>query len=627
MTTGWRTALVAAPLLLALATSALAAPSWKPLPPFGGRVLALAAAEGTPLLYAGTETAGPSRSTNGGATWLAAQVPETVRVVDLAIDPRNPRVAFAAAVTLSADSAGVLRSLDGGASWQPANHGLGDEAPLQVQDLAVDPSDPQKLYAATEDGLFQTRNRGDFWRQVGLDGSYIFGVAADPFRPGVLFVASNSGILASADGGATWTPSSQGIEGDPTFRAVVFHPTTPNTLFALGNGWPTYVSHDGGATWTKLGQPLVSLAFGPGGALFGAPYDTFGVLKSVDGGLHWSQTGPPDGVTQVLRVNGRLYAAGNLGVWVSTDNGAHWRPSSRGLSARILRDLTESRTGLYSTFGGEGVFVSRTGGTSWQQLRDPDHPKGIFNSFLAAGPDAVYALELDIHEFIVRSTDGGATWSELTAPGLGGSLAALAVDPQHPAVLYVGASEITGRDVPPCHLARSVDTGRTWTCLAQEASVSAIAVERTTSTPYLIAAGNMFALVGGTTLTYRSTGLPPNGTSDFALDQRRAGTLYAATREGIFKTVDGGTTWTKLSRGLPAGAEAFSVAVDPHRRNVVYAGFQGRVYRSLNGGHTWQPFGNGLPEEAPVEELLASATNARRLYAVTFGHGLFWQER
>jgi photosystem II stability/assembly factor-like uncharacterized protein len=130
-------------------------------------------------------------------------------------------------------------------------------------------------------------------------------------------------------------------------------------------------------------------------------------------------------------------------------------------------------------------------------------------------------------------------------------------------------------------------------------------------------------------LARRRTGLPANSTSAFAFafDQRRAGTLYAATTEGIFKTVDGGTTWTKASRGLPAGAEAFSVAVDPHRRNVVYAGFQGRVYRSVNGGRTWQPFGNGLPDEAPIVELLASATNARRLYAVAEGHGLFWQER
>lgn len=272
------------------------------------------------------------------------------------------------------------------------------------------------------------------------------------------------------------------------------------------------------------------------------------------------------------------------------------------------------------------MFASRTEGTSWQQLRDPDHPESLIDIFLAAGPDADYAREAAGRDIIVRSTDGGATWSELAAPGLGGYLSALAVDPRHPAILYAGSTENSGNDVPRCHLSRSLDAGRTWTCVAEEASVRAIAVERTTSTPYLIAAGNIFALVGGTTLESRSTGLPPNGVDELAFDRRRAGTLYAVTNEGIFKTIDGGKSWTRLSRGLPAG-KAYSVAVDPHRRDVVYVGFKGRVYRSLNAGRTWQPFGNGLPDDTPIEELLASATNARRLYAVVEGHGLYWQAR
>ena len=645
ITTGWRIALVTAPLLLALATDGLAAPSWKPLPPFGGRVLTLAAAEGAPLLYAGTEMAGPSRSSNGGATWLPAQVPERIRVVDLVIDRRNPRVVFAAAQTPTFDGAGVLRSLDGGASWQPVNHGLtglndlGVEAPLRVPDLAVDPFDALKLYAATEDGLYQTRDRGASWQQVGLDGYFVFALAVDPFRQGALFASvyqnqtQEVGLLASLDGGATWTSSGQGIQGDrPVFNVLVVHPTSPNTVFALGNGWPTYVSRDGGATWTSLGQPLVSLAFGPGGALFGAPYDTFGVLKSVDGGLTWSRAGElPDGITQIVRANGRLYAAGGLGVWVSIDNGAHWRPSSRGLSARNSGDLTESGSRLFASTAPEGVQASRTGGTSWQRLRDANHPEGLFLRFLAAGPDALYAHEqiwsLAPREAIVRSTDGGASWEELADPELGGFFSSLAVDRRHPAILYAGAEAQSGNDFPPCHLARSVDTGRSWSCLEVEASVSAIAVERATSTPYLIAAGNMFALANGKTLEFRGTGLPAYSTSDFAFDLRRAGTLYAATPEGVFKTTDGGKSWARASQGLPAGAAVYSVAVDPQKKDVIYAGLQGGVYRSADAGRTWRSFGNGLPADAPIVELLPSASNQRRLYAVAAGHGLFWQER
>lgn len=627
--TGWRLALTAAPLLLTLASAASAAPSWQPLPRFGGPVLALAAAEGAPRLYAGTLTAGPLRSRDGGATWMPpAQVPGNVRVLDLVVDRRNPDVVFAAAQTFLGESAGVLRSLDGGASWRAVNRGLGGAAPLFVSDLAVDPFDAQKFYAVTQVGLYQTRDGGESWQRVGLAGIPMLALAVDPFRPGVLFASvfqnGEFDVLVSRDGGATWTPSSQGIQGNAAFGVLVFHPTSPDTLFALGNGWPTYVSRDGGATWTNLRRPLFSLAFGPAGALFGA-HGVNGVLKSVDGGLSWSRTGPlPDRITQLLAANGRLYAAGNLGVWVSNDNGAHWQPSSHGLSARNIGDLTESGSVLYGSFA-EGALASGAGGTSWRELRDAGDPEAPIIRFLTASPDAIYAQKPG-RETIVRSTDRGASWTELASPGLGGTFNALAVDPRRPAILYAGSLENTGNDLPFCHLARSVDAGRSWSCLAGEASVVSIQVEPTTSTPYLIGAQNLFALVGGTRVEFRSTGLPADGTLDFDFDPRRAGTLYAATVSGLFKTVNGGRSWTRASRGLPAGATVYSVAVDPHREGVVYAGLEERVFRSLDAGRSWQRLGTGLPAEAPIVELLPSASDPHRLYAVAAGRGLFVQD-
>jgi photosystem II stability/assembly factor-like uncharacterized protein len=627
------------PLLLALAAAVRAEPTWKPLPPFGGPVLALAAADGAPLLYVGTETAGPARSNNGGATWmLPAQVPEPLRIVKLVVDPRNPRVAFASARTPFETNAGVLRTLDGGATWRPVNNGLGsDENPPTVSDLAIDPFDTRKVYATTSDGFYQTRDRGASWQQVSLAGDEMtaLSLAAHPFRQGVLFAtifdsqSQEWDIFKSLDGGVTWTPSSQGIVDDAAFGVLVFHPGLPDTLFALGNGWPTYVSRDGGATWTNLVRPLVSLAFGPAGTLFGAPYDANGVLKSVDGGLTWSRTGAlPDRIAEVLVANGRLYAGGRLGIWVSTDNGAHWRPSSRGLSARKLSDLTESGSVLYVSFA-EGALASRTGGTSWRELRDAGAPQPRIVRFLDAGPDAIYALRSSGGDLerttLVRSTDGGATWTELARPELGGTFSTLTVDPRNPDVLYAGSIENTGHDLPYCHLARSTDGGRSWSCVTGEASVEELLVDPRSSTPYLLVSGDVFTLVKGRTrLEFRGTGLPEDFTLDIALDPWRVGTLYAATTIGVFKTTNGGRLWTRTSQGLPARELAYSVAVDPHRESVVYAGLPGRVFRSLDAGRTWQRFGNGLPSDSGIVDLLPSASDPQRLYAVSAGHGLFW---
>jgi photosystem II stability/assembly factor-like uncharacterized protein len=629
-----------ATFLLTLAAAGWAAPSWKPLPPFGGPVAALAAADGSPrVLYVGTETAGPQRSRDGGATWIPSdQVPGGIRILKLEVDLRDPRVVFASARFFNEESAGVLRSLDGGTTWRQVNHGLGDDHPLFALDLAADPFDVQRIYAATENGLFRTRDRGATWQLVGLTGDNVFAVAVHPFRPNALFASvyqpeqQKPSLLASDDGGATWRSSDRGIEGNPFFSDIVFAPTSPDRLFAFGNGWPTYTSRDGGATWTSLVQPLASLAFGPAGSLLGSPYDAKGVLKSTDGGLHWSPSGAlPDSIQQVLAANGKLYAAGRLGVWVSSDNGAHWQPSSRGLSARTVGDLAQAGSVLYASFA-EGAKASASGGASWRDLTDAGagDPQARIVRFLAADPGALYAQEAkgqfgDIS--FVRSTDRGATWSEITNPQLGGTFTSFAVDPRHPERLFVGATENSGNDRPPCHLKSSVDRGVSWTCLTLEASVDKIAVEPGTSIPYLIAVGNLFILTGSPLhLEFRGTGLPVNRTNGFAFDPQRPGTLYAATGSGVFKTTNGGVSWTRLGQGLPADGEAFSVAVDPHRKNVVYAGFTGQVYRSLDAGRTWARLGNGLPSAAPIANLLADSANPRRLYALAAGRGLFVQD-
>ncbi|HEX2224167.1 MAG TPA: hypothetical protein VHN15_08165 [Thermoanaerobaculia bacterium] len=636
-------------LVLAFAAAGIAAPTWRPLPPFGGPVTALAASQGTggaPLLYAGTATAGTVRSRNGGVTWTPpVRVPDAFRILDLVIDRSDPAVVFASAETIPTiqsgqESAGVLRSLDGGARWQLVNQGLLSPAgrPWRIQDLETDPFDARKLYAATEDGLYQTLDRGDSWQQVALDGRLIVALVANPARPGALLANVlrrpdlDLEMLASTDGGVTWAPSNAGLDGQG-FKTLVFHPTVPDTVFALGQGWPTHVSHDGGATWTSLGQPLSSLAFGPGGILFGSVYDAGGVLTSTDGGLHWSPSGPlPDRIAELLAVNGRLYAAGNRGVWVSDDHGASWRPSSRGLSARNVGELIESGSELYGTFA-EGALASATGGTSWRPLRDADDPEATIARVVAGTPSGVvYAqtagLEFGENEGFVRSTDRGTTWTEIAEPGLGGHFSSFAVDPRRPAVLYAGSTEQSGNDFPFCHLARSVNRGRSWTCLLGEVSVDRLAVEPSSSNLYLIAAGNVFVLTEGTRpgLEFRGNGLPPNGTHDFAFDPRQPGALYAATDAGVFKTVNGGRSWTRLTRGMPTGEAAYSVAVDPVLPRVVYAGLRGRVYRSLNAGRTWQLLGDGLPADAEILDLLASASDPHRLYAVAAGYGLFVQD-
>jgi len=612
-------------LFLTLSTAASAAPAWHPLPRFGGPATALSASSG--VVYTGTETGGVFRSTAGGAVWRPSEEGlQALRILKVAAQPGRPAVVFATAQTISEQSVGVLRSTDGGLSWTRVNHGLGDSQPLAVTALVFNPFDAGTLYAATADGLFRTRNQGQSWQQVGLGGTSMLALAADPFHPGSLLAAAHQGqfvVLGSTDGGATWTRRDQGIADNTAFQVLFFDPRTPDRVLAAGFGAPTYVSRDAGATWTDVGHPLSSLAAGPGGTLLGAPYAADGVLRSTDGGFTWSPAGAlPDTISQLLFVGGRLYAAGALGVWVSSDGGTTWNPSSQGLSARTYKDLTAAGGALYVD-AMEGLLASTDGGIHWRQLRNPALPQPPLARILATAPGTLYAatgVDAAFSNTIFRSTDGGATWTQID-PGLGGRAIVLAVDPRHPNVLYAGSDMLSGPDQILCHLARSTDAGRPWACLFTEASVRRLMVEPATSILYYLSGGRVGALVNSR-LEARDAGLPPGQTEAIAFDPRKGGTIYAATPRGVFKTTNGGRLWTRSGQGIAQGTIIHSVAVDP-RTASVYAGSNGRVYRSRNGGATWELLGAGLPARVPVTELTPDGRDPLRLYAVVEGRGLY----
>jgi photosystem II stability/assembly factor-like uncharacterized protein len=612
--------------ILTLASAAPAAPRWQPLPPFGGPVAALAASPSSAVpLYAGTETGGALRSDDGGATWTPADDTDLVplRIVKLVSDPHDRSVLFAVAQRRFVDEDGlVLRSTDAGAHWSRLSLSS-SSTPPPVGDLAADPFAPGTFYAATGQGIFRSRDSGQSWQQIGPADLQALAVAADPFHPGVLFAAvyqPAAAVLVSTDGGAHWEARTQGIERPSAFRVIFFDPRTPDTVFVAGNGWPTYRSRDRGATWTKIDRPLVSLAAGPGLTLFGAPYSELtgeqGVLRSTDGGLTWSRTGAlPDRVFQVLTADGRLYAGGTLGVWVSGNGGTTWQPSSQGLSARTLRDLTVTGTAIYMT-ALDGALVSADG-SHWRRLRDTAEPTPPLVRFLTAAPNAIYASsDPRGGSVIARSTDGGITWMRID-PDLGGIFPTVAVDPRHPDTLYAGSIELSGSDQGRCHLAKSLDAGRTWTCLTTEAGVASMIVEPSTSILYM---NGSSAYVNGR-IEGRYYGLPPDGAEAFTLDPQRPGTLYDATSQGVYKTVDGGLHWKRSSRGIPGAVH--SVALDPRQTATVYAGGAGQVYRSLNGGGSWQPVGTGLPAGVSITWLAVDPKHPSRLYAVADGRGLY----
>jgi photosystem II stability/assembly factor-like uncharacterized protein len=169
---------------------------------------------------------GTFRSTDGGTTWSALGGLGEAQVTQLAVDLADDATIYALTSTA------LLRSVDEGATWRPADTGLGGATPFE---LAASPADPHSLYLVAADGeVFRSTDRAGHWQRRGagpVRGTSLF-LAADPVRPHVLYALGGHLAFRSLDGGVTWSPLGSGLGAAHLSGALAVAPTQPETLYA-----------------------------------------------------------------------------------------------------------------------------------------------------------------------------------------------------------------------------------------------------------------------------------------------------------------------------------------------------------------------------------------------------------
>jgi photosystem II stability/assembly factor-like uncharacterized protein len=624
---------LAAPVPAATAAAAAAPARWTPLGPSGGGSLSLAGDPAGRAIYAGT-TGGVYKSVDGAAHWtLLARRIGRQPVVALAVDPSRPATVYAGTATQ-----GIWKSRDGGASWAPASNGL---PTLAISALAIDPSETAVLYAGTADrpGPWKSTDGGASWHpaDAGLPPDGMLSLSTDPVRLGVVYAAfGGDGLWKSADGGASWTRLD--VDDDPVVR-VVAAPDGSALFAAVPPGQERaalYRSVDGGATWNAVVPASANLdfplAFAPGGRVY-----TQG-LASVDDGAHWVGTGAPaDQLAALLADPARprtLYAAGSAGLYRSADGGASWAGASRGIRATEVGAVAvDPQSGaLLASIPFGALLKSRAGRegqpAAWRPLLaeapglvvvDPSRPSTLYAGL--NGP--LRGLE----NRIAKSADGGVTWRELPLADRCLDLEAMSVDPTDSSILYAGGlpheGDSTCIDGPPVTY-RSTDGGESWQRMTLP-TLRRIDVDPfDPRTVYALPDNGESGIYRSDDrgATWKHGGLPPGGEIfDLALDPTAPGHLYACNAGGVFASADGGRSWLLVSGRLRGATE---LLVDPARPLTLYAGVEHTgLFRSLDGGVTWSSLQDGHLAARFAGPLVLDPTRPGTLYAGTDGAGLY----
>jgi photosystem II stability/assembly factor-like uncharacterized protein len=487
-------------------------------------------------LYVTTSSLGIFKSEDGGLSWRSVNsgLPNLYPTA-LAIDPNNSFTLYAGldpyqSAPVSGVTTAVYKSIDGGASWFPANGGLGRPS---VSALAVDPAAPSTVYMGamvgpTDWGVYKSVDGGATWTQMnsGLSNPAILSLVIDPSSPANLYVGKDSGgVDRTTDGGVSWSATNL-----PASRisGLAIDPVSPTTLYAGTNGSSDY-----------------------------------GVFKSTDGGKSWEATSLPASSVNKLVLDpaspSTLYA-GVVGVMKSVDAGATWIPANAGLGGPTLNSVTALAldplapgtiyAGTSNVRGnGEPGIYRTTDGLSWTYLTSIGTSTRGFVAD-ATSPGTIYAAGNSSTSWngstFYRIVGGQATSINQTLT-YSDTITALASDPTQPGVLYAGISHYLAEP--------SGGVGPRFTY------------------------GVYVSQNRGDTWTSRGLARIPAPITTLLVHPTRPNTLYAGTSDhGVFRSSDGGRTWTALAPGSLNGSVG-TLAFDPRTPSTLYAGTGAGLYR------------------------------------------------
>jgi PKD repeat protein len=615
------------------------------------------------IIYVGAPDGGLWTSTNGGTSWSTNTDQLTViGCSDIAINPSNTSIMYLA--TGDGDggdsySIGVLKSTDGGATWNTTGLTWATSQGRLIRRLIINPSNPSVLLAATSNGMYRTADAGVTWTQVQATIGY-YDVEFKPGDPNTVY-AVGTRLYRSTNNGVNWTQITSGIPAASVQRMSLAVTAANSAYVYILAGRSTdqgllgiYRSTDSGLNFTTMKGPtgpnLLGWNSNGGDAGGQAFYDLtiaasptvantvvvggVNVWRSTDGGAnwtinaHWTGSGAPyvhsdHHDIQFLPGSGTTYfSACDGGLAKTTNNGGAWTDISANLNIAQQYRLSLSTTNAGLLIAGhQDNGVNKLNAGSWSEIKGGD---GMDCFIDRTNNNIMYGAY--VYGDYARSTNGGASWTTINTgiPNGAGNADWLSVwhqDPVTATMLYAG-----GRS----SLYRSTNSGTNWSALGTPSGTgNIIEFAIAPSNNQIIYAVKQNAISkssnGGTSWTNVTGTIPTSSAfTNVAVHTSDANIVwmtisgYNASNK-VFKSTDGGANWTNISTGLPNVPCNTIVFQDGAANDPVYLGTDIGVYYRDNSAGTWVSFFDGLPRTSVSDLEIYYPTG--KIRAATFGRG------
>jgi photosystem II stability/assembly factor-like uncharacterized protein len=549
--------------------------------------------------------------------------PEQGSITVLVTDPQHPATAYAGTL-----DGGIWVTTDGAAHWKAAYSGLpaisGHFAPIKA--IAVDPAVASRVYAATQIGLYASEDGGATWSESGagvLDGKFLNVIAIDPVSSSTVFAGTSGGVYLSHNAGASWSPSNPGLVDSggqtPNVLSLAIDPNDSAGMVAGTNGAGTFGSTDGGATWRKFGGTSLD-GVDVTNVVFDLGTPNLVYALSAETGLFRLAPPPTNSTAGVGIANPGWFKA----FWEEVAIQAICGPSPCYGMLIVLpppEPLGPQSLGFASAWplagsavseiligtSGRGIYHSLDGGKTFTAIND-----GLPSLAISAiaGDASVTRYAGSGVAGVVRTTDD-AHWTAANAGLFASEVYAVAASKSSPSIVYAATGS---------NLFKSSDAGLSWQNLSSigiDQQVWPVLAVDPTNPAIVYAATDEKGVIkttnGGSSWTPMQANLATTTIGAIAIDPASAQTIYAGTDEGIYKSTDGAGHWTLLNANL---SSVHAIAIDPVSHQTLYAGGFGGVFRSTDGGTSWSRISgsNGFVDSSGTAGIAVDPSSHTNVY-------------